>query len=175
MIPVQIVTRLFLVRQKRLSINLPSGLQKQLLSGDSCHTESDHLHAPLRHSGSSRAYSIVARTGTPAMVQLDEKLLFKARRFIDGADIHRIKGMISNYEQAVELHNRQWPRHESYQSHFEAALREYVFDRQMWELENKNTAALKHANELIAKSKRLRLKGEELAKLKVSRSGSAKK
>jgi hypothetical protein len=60
------------------------------------------------------------------MVQLDLNLLFKARRLITGANVHRLKTMIFVYEEAVTLHNQGHPRHLSYQNQHELELRAYV-------------------------------------------------
>ena len=60
------------------------------------------------------------------MVQFDQQLLFAARRFMTGANVHPLKQLIFAYEQAVYLHNRQWPPHMIYQSESEQRLRRYV-------------------------------------------------
>jgi hypothetical protein len=53
------------------------------------------------------------------MIQLDHQLVRNAERILNGA-------MIFAYQQAVDLHNRQWPKHEVYQIQSEAQLRRYV-------------------------------------------------
>jgi hypothetical protein len=60
------------------------------------------------------------------MVKFDQQLLFTARRLATGANVHRLKELIVAYEQAVYLHNRQWPPHMIYQSESEQRLRRYV-------------------------------------------------
>jgi hypothetical protein len=60
------------------------------------------------------------------MVELDLQLRFDAERLINGANIHRVREMIFAYEQAVILHNNQWPGHEHYHSECEEVLRRYV-------------------------------------------------
>jgi hypothetical protein len=62
------------------------------------------------------------------MILLDRQLLFEARHFITGANVHRVKEMIFAYEQAVELHNHNWPTHREYHTACEEALREFVFE-----------------------------------------------
>ena len=60
------------------------------------------------------------------MIQLDHQLVRNAERILNGANVHRLKEMIFAYQQAVDLHNRQWPKHEVYQIQSEAQLRRYV-------------------------------------------------
>ena len=62
------------------------------------------------------------------MVQLDQQLVYEARRLMTGANVHRLKELIFAYEQAVELHNTQWPRFEIYRVQCEMQLRRYVLD-----------------------------------------------
>src|ERR1044071_4312746 len=59
------------------------------------------------------------------MVQLDHRLLSDARRFITGANVHRVTEMILAYEQAVYLHNCAWGSHCKYESQHETRLRSY--------------------------------------------------
>jgi hypothetical protein len=60
------------------------------------------------------------------MIKFNQQLLFAARRLMTGANVHRLKELIFAYEQAVYLHNRQWPPHMIYQSESENRLRRYV-------------------------------------------------
>jgi len=60
------------------------------------------------------------------MVKLDLQLLFAARRLLSGSNVRRLKELIFAYEQAVYLHNRQWPPHKIYQRESEQRLRRYV-------------------------------------------------
>ncbi len=48
------------------------------------------------------------------------------RRFITGANVHRVKEMIFAYEQAVDLHNRNWSTHREYQPEPEKTLRDFL-------------------------------------------------
>jgi hypothetical protein len=64
------------------------------------------------------------------MIHLDNQLLSRARHLINGANVHRLKEMIFAYEQAVDLHNRQWPGHEIYRIENEGRLRLYVGQQQ---------------------------------------------
>jgi hypothetical protein len=41
------------------------------------------------------------------MVRLDHELVFEARRYITGANVHRVKKMIFAYEQAVNRFARE--------------------------------------------------------------------
>ena len=60
------------------------------------------------------------------MVRLDHQLLFVARSFINGANVHRLKELIFAYEQAVDLDNRQAPKARVYRIQIELELRTYV-------------------------------------------------
>jgi hypothetical protein len=60
------------------------------------------------------------------MVRLDDKLLLDACEISNGANVPYLKKMISAYEDAVDLHNRNCPRHEVYHRQSESRLRQYV-------------------------------------------------
>jgi hypothetical protein len=60
------------------------------------------------------------------MVQLDLVLLHRARRLINGANVHRVWEMIFVYEQSVSLHNSGRPSHRQYQDQYENELRKFV-------------------------------------------------
>lgn len=60
------------------------------------------------------------------MVRLDHQLIREARRLITAGNVHRVKQMIFAYEQAVDLHNRQWCSHAQYHDEYERALRAFV-------------------------------------------------
>jgi hypothetical protein len=92
-------------------------------------------------TGSSRVYPTVARKKAP-MVQLDMQLLFDARRLFNGANVHRLKEMIFAYEQAVDLHNHQQPKHEIYQMQSELRLRKYVLDCRSEDLQRRSEFGL---------------------------------
>ena len=79
------------------------------------------------------------------MVQLDLQLLYSARRLFDGANVHHLKELIFAYEQAVDLHNRRWPRHEIYQIKSEVQLRNYVLQSQAKILEERRACAVERA------------------------------
>jgi len=89
------------------------------------------------------------------MVHLDHQLIFDARRFMTGADVHRVKEMIFVYQQAVELHNGESVRHLKYQPEHEARLRCYVVRRQVEAFERKITAARQYSTDLSEINKRL--------------------
>ena len=59
-------------------------------------------------------------------VSLDNALIAATRRFITGANVHRVAQMIFVYEQAVSLHNVAWPSHRVYQPEHEQALRNFI-------------------------------------------------
>src|SRR5215510_13280303 len=88
----------------------------------------------------------------PKMVRLDQHLLFKARRLINGANVHRLKEMIFTYEQAVDLHNRHWPTHEVYQIQSELRLRKYVLDSQSEDLRQRTVSAVEQATQASLRS-----------------------
>jgi hypothetical protein len=60
------------------------------------------------------------------MIHLDHVLLSRARRLINGANVHQLNTLIFQYEQAVELHNRDHPRYRVYPDTFEAELRLFL-------------------------------------------------
>ena len=60
------------------------------------------------------------------MVSLDHQLIVRARRLVTGSNVHKVKNLIFAYEQAVDLHNRQWPTHKVYQAQYELTLRRFV-------------------------------------------------
>lgn len=60
------------------------------------------------------------------MIELDQRLIFEAQRIIDATNVHRLKGMIFAYQQAVLLHNSGWPTHVRYHLECEQELRRYV-------------------------------------------------
>jgi hypothetical protein len=65
------------------------------------------------------------------VVELDEQLIFQARRIIDGANVHTVKQLIFAYEQAVLLHNIHWPTHKAYHVECENSLRRYVVKQRL--------------------------------------------
>jgi hypothetical protein len=65
------------------------------------------------------------------MIALDRQLLFEARRFIDGANVHHVRELIWEYEQAVFLHNCGWPSQAVYNDRYELKLRKFVFQERM--------------------------------------------
>lgn len=60
------------------------------------------------------------------MVQLDHALFFRASRLVTGANVHRVKGLIFAYEQAVLLHNEGRRSHNIYHDQYEKELRQFV-------------------------------------------------
>ena len=63
------------------------------------------------------------------MVDLDWLLISEARAFITGANVHRIKMLLFMYVTTVQMHNDGHPKHQPYDSGYEAALRKFVTDR----------------------------------------------
>jgi hypothetical protein len=64
--------------------------------------------------------------GGSNMVQLDHQLIYAVRRLTTGANIHRVRELVFLYNQAVDLHTRQWPSHIKYQQNYERDLRAFV-------------------------------------------------
>jgi hypothetical protein len=60
------------------------------------------------------------------MVTLNRELVFLARTLFDASNVHRLKGMILAYEQAVDLHNHSWPARRVYHREPENRLRAFV-------------------------------------------------
>jgi hypothetical protein len=61
------------------------------------------------------------------MICLDKDLIARALQCItDSASAHDIRGLIHNYELAVDLHNRQWGSHVNYKDRYERELRALV-------------------------------------------------
>jgi hypothetical protein len=96
------------------------------------------------------------------MVLLDHGLINRARHLITGANVHRAKGLIFVYEQAVLLHNEGSPAHAIYQERHEKELRRFVAKesgRQVtlrlraWKdygtLDERNQAAMRRASEAV--------------------------
>ena len=59
-------------------------------------------------------------------MNIDENLLFTARRLVTGANVHYLNNLIFLYQQAVRLHNANHPRYRAYDRRFEDQLRSYV-------------------------------------------------
>jgi hypothetical protein len=59
------------------------------------------------------------------MICLDHQLIYAAQRFVTGANVHDVSGMIYRYELAVQLHNTSECQTE-YKSASEAELRKFV-------------------------------------------------
>lgn len=87
------------------------------------------------------------------MVALDHQLLYDARRLITGANVHRLKEMIFAYEQAVDLHNHDWPSHHEYQPRPEHELRMFVSHESLRNLDQKIIAARKNAQALARRER----------------------
>jgi hypothetical protein len=86
------------------------------------------------------------------MVQLDRRLLIDARRLVDAANGHRLKEMVFGYEQAVDLHNRRYPGHETYRMQSELRLRKYVLHRQTENIRQLRDSAVECAERAAIKS-----------------------
>src|SRR5262245_56287451 len=79
------------------------------------------------------------------MIPLDETLLFSARNLSNSVNTHRLKQMIFAYEQAVELHNQQVPRHQIYQMRSEMELRNFVWESQSASIKERTESAVARA------------------------------
>jgi len=73
------------------------------------------------------------REGLLFMIDLDHVLLYQARRLVNGANTHHLKGLIFHYEQAVSLHNERWPKYKTYNRGPELELRLFVIQEGMRE------------------------------------------
>lgn len=79
------------------------------------------------------------------MIELDQRLIFEAQRIIDATNVHRLKGMIFAYQQAVLLHNSGWPTHARYHLECEQELRQYIV-RQINSASNLRSEGRPHPN-----------------------------
>ena len=61
------------------------------------------------------------------MIELDTDLINRARRLIDGSNVHRLKHLIFAYEQAVALYNS--GHYSEYDTRCENELREYIANK----------------------------------------------
>jgi hypothetical protein len=78
------------------------------------------------------------------VVELDEQLIFEARRIIDGANVHTVKQLIFAYEQAVLLQNIHWPTDKAYHVECENSLRRYVVRQRLRRREETRSQSLSH-------------------------------
>jgi hypothetical protein len=62
------------------------------------------------------------------VVDLDFVLIHRAKRLIDGANVHLAYELIVGYEFAVSLHNSGSRPHVQYQEQYEKQLRKFVSD-----------------------------------------------
>ena len=85
------------------------------------------------------------------MVQLDYQLVYSALLFITGANAHRMKELISAYEQAVDMHNTHQPEHEIYRIQSELRLRNYIHRYQDEVIRRETDAAIQLAIEAQAR------------------------
>ena len=120
------------------------------------------MHPPI-----NRQQPGVSNRGEKAgdMVRLDQKLLFEAHSLFNGENVDRLQGLISAYEQAVDLHNRNCPRHEVYQMQSEARLRKYVRSCQGADIHGKTVVAKDLARTATIRSIELTDKYDQLEKL----------
>ena len=98
------------------------------------------------------------------MVRLDDKLLLDACEISTGANVLYLKGMISAYEDAVDLHNRNCPMHEVYHRQSELRLRQYVRNCQDADIRIKTFNAIDLARSATIKSIELTHECERLEK-----------
>ena len=87
------------------------------------------------------------------MVQLDHQLIHSAHQLCDGSNVESLKELIFAYEQAVDLHNRQWPRHEIYRIQSELSLRKYVRGYENEILREEKDTAIRLADSAIQLAK----------------------
>ncbi|HME99921.1 MAG TPA: hypothetical protein VKK06_08570 [Terriglobia bacterium] len=120
------------------------------------------MHPPI-----GRQQPGVSNRGQKAgdMVRLDQKLLFEARSLCNGENGNRLQELISAYEKAVNLHNRNCPRHEVYQMQSESRLRRYVRNSQGADIHGKTLIAKNLARNAAIKSTELTEKYDQLEKL----------
>src|SRR5262245_51483508 len=96
------------------------------------------------------------------MVQLDARLLFDARRLMDGANAYLLKEMILAYEQAVHLHNSGRGNHKWYHPGPELKLRAYIMKERLNELTRQPVVFLDQVRAVMAETSALRLQRIEL-------------
>jgi hypothetical protein len=82
------------------------------------------------------------------MVKLDASLLSDARSLINSDNGPQVEDMISGYEQAVHLHNRQHPGHEIYRMRTEMRLRRYVRSRHDEAMRQRTRSVIDDATQL---------------------------
>ena len=59
-------------------------------------------------------------------MKVDGVLLARARRCMNGSNVHPLKTLMFCYEEAITLHNSGHPRHRRYKEKYENLLREFV-------------------------------------------------
>jgi len=119
------------------------------------------------HPPTSRQQPGVSNRGQKAsdMVRLDQILLCDARSLCNGENVHRLQELTSAYEQAVDLHNRNCPRHEVYQMQSESHLRRYVRNCQTADIHRETVIAKNLARNAAIKSTELMEKYDQLEKV----------
>src|SRR5262249_23501053 len=88
-----------------------------------------------------------------------------ARSLCNGENVHRLQELTSAYEQAVDLHNRNCPRHEVYQMQSESHLRRYVRNCQTADIHRETVIAKNLARNAAIKSTELMEKYDQLEKV----------
>lgn len=109
------------------------------------------------------------------MVQLDHRLLHRARQLTTGANVHRMKELIFVYKQAVLLHNGGSTAHVIYQEKFEKELRQFTKQQTVqsinyaipaWhhgtQLGERNIAVREHARKALARAQRVHAQCDQL-------------
>ena len=98
------------------------------------------------------------------MIQLDDRLLADARLLFNAENVDRLKKMIFDYGQAVDLHNRRCPAHEIYRIKSELKLRQYVHSRHEETIRLRTNGVIESAEQASLKSALLAETYDEMEK-----------
>ena len=98
------------------------------------------------------------------MIQLDDKLLADTRLLFNAENTDRLKKMIFDYGQAVDLHNRCCRTHEIYRIQSELKLRRYVHSRHNEATRLKTGSVIESAEQASIKSALLAETYDEMEK-----------
>ena len=102
------------------------------------------------------AASVADRRSLPEHISLDQRLLHEARRLINGANVHRLMGLVFAYELSVSVHNEGLliRRCISYDSSAEVELRRLILRYRIDELNCQLGAAAQKLDEIRVISNR---------------------
>lgn len=98
------------------------------------------------------------------MIQLDDKLLADTRLLFNAENTDRLKKMIFDYLQAVDLHNRCCQAHEIYRIQSELKLRQYVHSRHEEAIRLQTSTVIESAEQASIKSALLEEAYDEMEK-----------